>query len=410
MAFSILYKRLFELQFLPGFALDAPDGTAYQDRSVADQALALDRFDFRSWIDISPTAETAKVMAGLKVKGHQTASRFFAGISVTEEDNAGNPGFRPLVAPAEDTRFRFVISSKHPNWDNLSNLPINHPFPAKLWLSNEQAANYPSFAENAPAYTPGADYEIGALVDEGGDLYEAIQHIQNAAVTPGTDPTIWSLINDHQYIHAADLKLIPRRFDYRLPASASETNVDWELIAPGPTTIASGNVTDSDPLSQISIDLDESPSGSYSLVITGTNGFSISYDVEYHPDLYQRNVLGVIEVVHRAGLGDFRIIENNGFLRTEANVPSTPVFLIPIRRKSAIWRYHFHPDLAPATPLGDLQAEVDNRYTTQQALPLIQERVTVTYDGGSVLPNPSTTDSLLKNEANQLFAEIYVYL
>jgi hypothetical protein len=407
-AFSITYRRLFELRFLPGFALDAPDGTAFFDRSAGDQEAALGNFNLSDWISIIPTQETQRRMAGLKIKTSQTANSFFAGIEVTEEDNGGNPAYRPAVPPVDGTGFRFLLKIKNPLLANITNLPWRSSHPAKLFLSNRTATNYPSLAEDIPSYAAGLDYSMSELVEQGSNIYEALQDIQDAAVTPGTDPAVWAQINDHQYAGRADLKLIPGRFSYSLPSSASETDISWELVAAGPTTVASGNETGANPIPMISIDLGESPAGSYTLNITGTNGFAASHQVEYEPELFGYDVFGLVELVHEAGLGDFRLMENDGRLRIDGGLSTTPVFDIRLRRRSIFYRYFFIPDLAPATPLGDLQAEIDNRYISQNPVPLIHEPVNLSYDGGTLLP--SARPDLLKNEANRVFAELYVYI
>ena len=407
MAFTITYKRLFELRLLPGHALDAADGTAFADRVAADQANALSQFNLGDLFDIRPDAETQRVMAGLKMKHHVTGQSMLVGVSVNEEDNGGNPAYRPIVPPVNGTRFRFIISAKNPQLGNLINLPWRPAFPAKLWLSNSLVANYPSLAVDVPAYAAGSDYEMGDLVSQAANVYEALQDVLNAAVTPGTDPAIWSQINDHQYANRNDLRLVGNRISYRLPSGSNEIDVSWELVETGPTTIASGNPTSPSRLSQINIDFADSPAGAYTLNLTGTNGFTASHAIQLEPSYSENGILGVVEILHDAGLGTSRLMENSGILRTEANITTTPVFDIPLRRRSAFFRYIFTPDLAPATPLGDLQAEVDNRYITQNPMPLLKARVSVSYDGGTILPNPNV--ELLKNESNRVFAEIFVY-
>jgi hypothetical protein len=398
---------LFEFRFLPGFGLDAPDGTAFFDRTAGEQETALGSFSLADWIRIVPTQETQRTMAGLKMKVSQTANSFFAGIEVTEEDNGGNPAYRPVVPPVDGTSFRFLLKIANPLLANITNLPWRSSHPAKLLLSNRTGSTYPSLAEDIPGYVAGQDYAMSELVEQGGNIFEALRDIQNAAVTPGTDPSVWAQINNHHYAGRADLKLISRRFSYSLPSSANETDISWELVAPGPTTLVSGNETGANPIPMISIDLGESPAGSYSLNITGTNGFSASHQVVYQPELFSYDVFGLVEFVHEAGLGDFRLLENDGRLRIEGGLSTTPVFDIRLRRRSIIYRYFFIPDLAPATPLGDLQAEVDNRYISQNPVPLIHEPVNLSYDGGTLLP--SARPDLLKNEANRVFAELYVY-
>ncbi|MEZ4686147.1 MAG: hypothetical protein R3B47_08795 [Bacteroidia bacterium] len=139
MAFSIIYRRLFELQFLPGFALDAADGTAFADRSTTDQNTALARFDMKDWINIVPTAATQSVLAGLKMKVHRTGTSFFAGIEV----NAEGADYRPVVAPVEGTRFRFLLKTGNPLLANIGNLPWRPPFPAKLFFIKQKQRNLP---------------------------------------------------------------------------------------------------------------------------------------------------------------------------------------------------------------------------------------------------------------------------
>ncbi|MEZ4686148.1 MAG: hypothetical protein R3B47_08800 [Bacteroidia bacterium] len=177
---------------------------------------------------------------------------------------------------------------------------------------------------------------MSELVEQGGNIFEAQQNIINAATTPGTNPAVWSQINDHQYAGRADLRLIPQRFSYTLPSSANETDLSWELVESGPVTVISDNITAASPISQLAIDLGESPAGSYTLNITGTNGFAATHEVEYEPELYASDVFGLVEIVHEAGLGSFRLIENTGLLPA-----STPVFEIRLRRRSVRYRYFY---------------------------------------------------------------------
>ncbi|MFK7972552.1 MAG: hypothetical protein AB8F95_19430 [Bacteroidia bacterium] len=408
MAFSIIYKRLFEIRGLLGFGLDAADGTAFHDRPADEQETAQDRFDIRNWISIIPTEETARLMAGLKIKTHQNADSFFAGISVLEEDNGGNQEFRPQIAPVDGTRFRFLLKAKSPFLYNITNLPWNPPFDAKLWFSNTLTTNYPSLSNPVNAYAAGADYPMGSLVEQGGSIFEAIVNLENAATTPGTDPAIWIAVNDHDYVHPGDLRLINTRFTYRLPSAANEQNVDWEIVTPGPVVIASGNRTETNPFASIGIDLGETEPGSYTLNLTGTNGFSASHEVILEPELARMDILGVVEIIHDAGLGDSRLLENTGVLRTEANVTTTPAFEIRLRRRSAYFRYHFMPELNPVPALGDLELDSGNIYRTINPIPLLKERVSVSYSGGTLLPNASFEQ--LKNDADRVFSEIYIYL
>jgi hypothetical protein len=120
-----------------------------------------------------------------------------------------------------------------------------------------------------------------------------------------------------------------------------------------------------------------------------------------------QNLLGMIEVVHKPGLQDFRLLEEDGSLRRQ-DASRHVVFELRFKTRKTYWQY-LHPPGGPGglEPGGD----ITDRLVTKKPMPLQRNFILVT-NGVRNLPNPPNLAIRYKADPadNELkmFSEIYL--
>ncbi|MCB0483403.1 MAG: hypothetical protein KDC37_02460, partial [Flavobacteriales bacterium] len=129
---DILFKRLFEVRILHGYFLDhwfadsddKPDlFQAYRDDAAstgnAKRAFVLEnKYNILRHLNIEPTAKTAKLLDGLRMRWRPIPTGFMAGIEVSRTQ-AG--AFFPKISLPMDTVWSFVLRLRNAHFYNITN-------------------------------------------------------------------------------------------------------------------------------------------------------------------------------------------------------------------------------------------------------------------------------------------------
>ena len=114
MAFSILYKKLFEVWILHPFFLDQGNKKKFYDFDAESRAKALKGYDISEDFGVVPTPETRKLLANYKMRLLPAAHGFTVAVKVTPSSSGGNKVFIPAIPLEEGLKLRFRIRIRRP--------------------------------------------------------------------------------------------------------------------------------------------------------------------------------------------------------------------------------------------------------------------------------------------------------
>jgi hypothetical protein len=459
MPFSIVYRRLFEVEILHGWHLNKGDREEFFDFNKENKKLALQGYSLLNDLVVLPTRKTTAILEGQKMKFKQTPNGFLVGIEVRETGVPGN--FTPRITLNAGTRLVFTLHIKNPLWNNFSNLRLQHNLPAVFYLTNRNDAGnkqFPVLSSPVPVYVAGDTYPMGDLVLFGGSLFEAKR---NTSALPDDPSPDWKLISNHHFLTEADRSIIPARemteqipldapvdpgvvkysvearFPFFFPPAIADTQVAFSLKDENGDEKYRKTVSSTVPLRRHDLHLGKKdPSaavneklqpGWYDLEVSGNAGFSFQKKLLLDPDILeesstQPSLFAVIEIAHENNLGDFRLLEPSGELRADEDDfdRKQPVFQILIKNRSTYWQYLLPEGQEVLLGAGQPFALSNNgvqKITTRNPMPLTRmssrlhiSLVPIDPPGADpyekFLPNPSPFS--VREDDTRLYSEVYV--
>lgn len=432
MAFTITYKRLFELHIHHGFFLNQGVDDFY-DLSASKREKILENYNLQKEIEITPTKECKRLLERLQMKYTTLARGLIVGLEV-EEPTSDNPNqYLPRIPVDTGTAFTFRIKLKNSMLASVSSSRMRPNIPGILYFSNFrdiEEMTFPSLALSPAAYLPTRSYEAGELVKVADKIYESVKTVP-LNTTPPTDPpadVFWQEIPDKQYLSYRNRMLVPSKFEYTFTTNPGES------ITEGTISLSNDELEDpieipfsfEEPVSSMLVDLEkeEVESGFYDFQISTTdNSYIDSHKIYLNDDLYDRGAFAIVEIAHEPELEDFRLFEPSGILRLNDDQSDTehPGFQIRIRNRSTVWKYLLHPSQNPAdipdtSAINDPDQEFvkkmeenGNTYLVSKVpKPLTTSLVSIKLTDDIKLPNPANLMVKPDRSEGTLFSEIYL--
>lgn len=432
MSFRIVYTRLFECRLWHGYFLHQGDRQNFYDLDpeVAAQAEVrnnlLAYYDTRELLEIVPLGETARYMAGHKMKLATESRGFFVGM-----DSEPDAGFtrRPRLAPVDNLSLHFGLQPSDVSlWGNATNDPLQSNLPAIYFLTNYRPGLTPTIAGNLSATVTALQnrtYTAGDHVLVAGTRYRARRAVTGPAPDPATDTVDWTALDaDRGEISGADRALLPSSFLYRLTPRTGErpssitvalSTIDGSPAAPPKSLPVPAN-NDSVRLDFRTFDpVTGRPTppvpGWYDLAITGDTSYATSHRVYLDDELYDPAYWGVVSLGFSPADSSLRLLEADGRFRLDAGGdPETPIFQVRIPTRHAGWRFIAYPGQTLPPDLLFEPPDATNRWTSRAQYPLTRYGVNLTFDeGGSaqLLPSP-TAKNIRADPDGRLLAETYL--
>lgn len=429
---SILFKRLFEVQLLHDYFLTAADGKSFFDQKKADKAEIIEKklkhnlYNIKKVFEITPTTESLRKMSEYKLMWSQTALGFLVGTQVKAEKNAGATLYKPCIAFSDDLVLDFSVRPLLPFFDAMTNISLRPPLPFKYYFTNKgkeefnenMVPNYSSLpiSNKVRPHQNGMKYEMGALLDDGGTIKEALQK------TDGNTAAHLIAVDDKRYVTDADRILLPH--DFTIPLSIDDGITVFNAILEDETATEIKSISKSSPTALASIYLkfrvlddsdpesDEIPDGFYTLKITAGGGPEVAYPVYLNNNLYNTEGIGVIEIRADEPDSPFSLLDAAGFLKTRISAADEkiphPIFKIRLDNRKTYWRYVKKGDFTPA------EVAATTEHLVHQPEKLISKKpkgltdTLVPFINGTtkILPHPKVP--ALRIEGDKIFSEIHI--
>lgn len=420
MAFTIKYHLLFEVRIIHGFYLkDEVDFYAGTEAEKAD-ALLKERYNILDAIEILPTPDCQRLMKGHRLRFKPTSLGFMVGVE-TDSDT------KPSIEISPNTDFTFMIRLKKSDWINYTNQRLQPEFFANYYFNNfRQEVDYQEnssgkFLNLSIKHTnlnTERRYEMGEIsLGDNDDLIRA--KLKTNGDSNLTDTTIWEVIDDLKNVNANDRQLLPSRFDFRLvPNKDVEINsIDFELQKLDNTPVENISIADVGGRQSISLDFRSTeeerkvnlPPDFYRLIATSPDGYSENRIIYIDDLLYNRQNWAVIQIGHRTGLGKYRILEDDGSLRTENGTIKHPVFELRVKNRATYWRYKLHPaNQLTSFVFPDFDASA-NQVITKNTFPLSKfNNDNIPELDSQKLPNPNDLTLQMNTEKTKFYTDIYL--
>ncbi|MVT08313.1 hypothetical protein [Chitinophaga tropicalis] len=378
MAFQITYRRLAAVNILHSFYLDEEGKVFYGLPAAAQEErlgeLMMDnRYRLIDDLVITPVASTEKIMKGQKIVFRQTPLGIILGVATGSD-------LQPTVPLNAQLRLQFIIRLKQSSLISRSNLRVNPVTPACYYFTNDSLVagkTFPSLSAPIQDFANGRIYEMGETAVVGGTTSQAISRTSSAA-------TGWAATDDFHCISEYDRILLPRKFRYRFePADIVKASFSLQKAGDEIKALLFEKPV---PMKEVTLNFAAVPNGLYTLVITGTNGYTRTYTVNIQDDLYQADAWGVLDLVMNTADAGFQLTDANGTL-----VAAAPVFELRFANRSTYWKYYLQKsdpaaeadwDIVTPAPPGMKKVII-----SKQPYPLMKAYRKVSY-GTIPLPNP----------------------
>ncbi|MCB0555658.1 MAG: hypothetical protein KDD02_19080 [Phaeodactylibacter sp.] len=417
MAFRILYKTLFEVHLLSDYLLPDPDAfytlSTGEDEAQQLGELLSQRYNILDFFSIEPAAGCQKLLQGHHMVFRTTPFGFLVAIKVKERSDGASVVFEPEIPPSPSLRLAFRLRLKETGFMNFSNIRVRPNVPAKFYFSNIDPAGrlaYPYLSLPYPAYMAGRQYEMGEWVEDGGSIYQALINV-GSGVAPG-DPAWTAFDSSVRYASYSDQRLLPLKFLYAFTYEPSTPiySADFELLGSTDTGVGPINAggTGEGPFTSFPLDFSEEAAGTYTLKVSSPEGYSDQKEILLGLEQESRFDFGLIEI--GPGLGDFRLLESSGELRSAAGQPSPPAFRIAFRNRATYWQYLMHVgENLNRVNDSNFQTFPAERYIVTKNPILLKksgQEMSVRNSDNVEIPLPSPAGLKIKPKGDRIYSEI----
>lgn len=415
MGFSIQYKRLFECQIRHGFYLNK--GRILEDYDLENNR----RYNIQTDLLVEPSADTARFLKRHRMRIRNQPSGWAVLLRVKE-------GYQPFIPLPSDFTMTFYLKPRNSHWSDITNARLRPNFPTIFYFTNDQplaTLTYPHLHMPLLYYYSGRAYEMGELARTGNAVYMAPRHIREDK-PPGTRGSRWQRIayfQEGKYLQFAsyrDRLLAPSRFHYFFdPIEGDQVRDGRCTVKRQDEVVKEVDFSSDEDMDRLWLDLSDLAAGFYWLEIKSNQGYR---DVKYlfiSDRLYDRQAFGVVQIRHRAGLEEFRLLDEHGAVLGRDG-SEAPRFRITLKNRYTYWQYVLaegqKPDPASTSEV-QFYDPAETRLITKTPMPLTRAPGQVLYrrdssstseiDERIILPDPS--DLLVRtDEAGRLFNEIYL--
>ncbi len=418
---SIVFKRLFEVQFLHEYYLMDENNTSYFDLAAAPKASLLSRrlkhkiLDIHNELDIAPTTKTEALLKNYRLKWARTALGFIVGTEVKTRMSGSDLFYAPQIDWDADEALCFTFAAKNSYFKSITNTTLNRPFPSNFYFSTKDLTPFSGdlvLSNPIAPFDASFTYEMGAFADFSGTIKEAIE------TTNASSAALWNNRTDHRFVNNADQRLLPHKFRYHFHYDNAILQADFVLKETDGTVVKSIQKVQTDPIQSVYLnfsaieDVIESPtlieSGEYLLDVSTDTGiaqtYSIRLDTEYH-DIQQ---LGLLDLSLSPTDPNFAILDGNGELQTRRVggilIPH-PIYEIRFASRKPYWRYipqtTFTPAEITAGTAFHLTQDGDNLVSND---PKTMSHSLVPFSNGDIFPMPQKNSIRYQN--NKVFADI----
>jgi hypothetical protein len=425
---AVNFKTLFEVKLLHQYFLTGQDGVVVFEKPDQDSRLsylaeefALNKESINEYIDFRFPETLRDLYQGYNLKLIPTYSGCKVAVRVEKITQADQSiVYRPLTSIGDVDIFILIIN-KSGGPGRFSSGNLGNALPAAYFFSNEEgitSKTHPFITSNVPPVELLHEYEQGELASFGaGDIREFYK-------TAGGDQ--WVSVKATALANEADRILLPTQFDYFIPAAKNVRQGVWILKDNNGSIIKTLSIDKPEPLSRTRLDFSAHsdsisvkqqlllPDDIYTLEFTGDTGFSQTHRVVFSDALYDRSNWGIIHIkINPSGI-PFRLIEIDGFIvkrKTPVDDIPHPVFEIPVKSRTAFWRYLNDRDkeLKLILELEDFLDKDNKALVTKRPRSIARDYFLLQNDFNNLkkyLPNPETY--MLSNHGGRICFDIRV--
>jgi len=428
---SLIYKTLFEVKLLHEYYCTNADG-----KTVFDFPLQQDRLNF---LFGQFDADKESISTDVEYKFPEELEALYSGYNLkllpswhgckiavrvnahTLPDNS--LVFEPFTPLPENLNIYILVSKKSALFDNLTNSVLTGSVPAIYLFSNEDITG----AKLSPFLTSAVSAFDGAKIYEQGELASFGANDIREFYTDGTGGQ-FQPVTGSSFANENDRLLLPSKFYYSFNSETPINNAQLTLKDNGGNTVASVAATSADSLQKTLLNFFDKasqlnladtflfPDLTYSLEVTGDNGYSKNYPMIFSDALYDKTNWGVIHVKSKVTNSAFNLFASDGFLIRRKNAAGiwtdAPVFEIFIKSRFNYWRYindtSQELDLIPA--LADYLFKEDKILLTKKPRSISKSYFLLEKEGTTdtiYVPNPVSYD-LKKDTKGRLCFDVIV--
>lgn len=332
----VLYRPVCNLQLWHDFMLGQPDPAE----------LSLDGYAIDEWLEIIPTRSCTQQLQNLRwaFRPQGFGGTIFARVE------ADGSGFRSFVPVERAYRLTFWIKVKQSAFFQATNLPLQAPGPLGYHFSNVSGVSGHALFLSAglPAYAGGSTYRVGALVQHGGQTWEAHRQLDSPAAPASGGP--WQALPATEYVSDGDqLPLTPLSLRHQLgsadPGDAYQVELRDILGQPG--LLHEGTVGDTHPAGDpfmIHVDLTGLEPGRYEMLVNGASLTPAQHYLHLPPQAHPQ-ALGLIEVaLDPSGVpSDFALTDTDSLIQPRD-------YVIRFKNLATRWRYRYRNSIGSLAP------------------------------------------------------------
>ncbi|MDW7693767.1 hypothetical protein R9C00_03335 [Flammeovirgaceae bacterium SG7u.111] len=407
MAFSITYKRLFEVKVLHDYYLNQGE-TPFDELDPAILDAKMAAYSLDKELLFYPEKATSRYVF------RQTPVGFFIALKVEPRETIPVT-YQPFSPLGGHQKITVLAALKNPVFNNFTNLPIHQEANTIYYFSNlagGTGSSFPTLTKPFAKLESGKTYFPGDLVAsaDGSKLYEA-----TTTTKRGLGTADWEKRPLKPYVSAADkVTLVNSAISHTLTTAGVQkltlSVLDLNVDEAGKQLVYEEKWEENQDLQTVQANLQSLPIGYYQFKFEGESGYLHEFSA-YLWTKSEKPPFAIIELFHKAGLGDYALLDD------AENTLTMPSFEIRLKNRASFWRYFFTKDITlPADADLEEEASSNRQAITKKAKHLTSSYNTLTLeqDGEEVsLPNPSAAQLRPERDAGnpdkiKVVSEVYL--
>lgn len=422
------YTTLFEVKLMHEYFLTAMDGAMPFALSAAPARHAFLKHAFEQGRDsldndiafrwapgLAPEAGMLKLLPSYC--GFQVAARTRKTVNA-----GGDIKYRPETPLPATLDLLVLLYAKNASFNSYTNARLLSTLPAVHFFTNDRGSAesaFPFLTGRIPGYDPGRNYEQGELASFGANDTRAFYF---------KDTSQWQTIGGNFFANEGDRKLMPLQGYYSFAGNTGITVADFELKDKDGNSVWSYQAEDPNGIEKYRLDFTGAkdmisvnpgkPFRDSELILTvNTNtAYTATHTLLFVDGIDWRGLWGAVHFNLSPQDVEFKLFDNEGYLikRNTANGNSVnaPVFEIPLKSRSAFWRYTNNRDqkLKPDGPLADYVDEADDALVSKEPKAISQSDFKLRKPGTGdtvYVPNPTALE-LKSDNTGRLYFDIVV--